>query len=139
VKRLKESGTPIHGIGFQMHVDPRRWPSPEEIHDNLQRFAALGLFVEITEMDVPVGEIAGTHAEKLERQKALTHDIVAACVSVEKCTGVTFWGVIDRYSWLADAKWGRLRGNLPHAPLPFDDGYRAKPMHAGIVDAFSGR
>jgi endo-1,4-beta-xylanase len=139
VKRLKESGVPIHGIGFQMHVDPRHWPSPDEIRENLQRFASLGLYVEITEMDVPVGEIAGSRAEKLERQKALTHDIVAACLAVEKCTGITFWGVVDKYSWLADPRWGQLRGNLPHDPLPFDDGYRAKPMHAGIVDALSGR
>jgi endo-1,4-beta-xylanase len=139
VKRLKESGVPIHGIGFQMHVDPRRWPTPADIRENFQRFAALGLFIEITEMDVPVGEMPGSRDDKLAHQKALTHDIVAACLSVEKCSGITVWGVVDKYSWLADPKWGKLRGSLPHDPLPFDDGYRAKPMHAGIADAFAGR
>jgi endo-1,4-beta-xylanase len=139
VKKLKESGVPIHGVGFQMHVDPRHWPSPAEIRQNLERFAALGLFIEITEMDVPVGEIAGTRDEKFERQKRLTHDIVAACLSVEKCSGVTLWGVVDQYSWLNDPKWGKMRGALPHLPLAFDDHYRAKPMHEAIVDAFAGR
>ena len=30
-KRLKEAGVPIHGVGFQMHVDPRHWPSADSI------------------------------------------------------------------------------------------------------------
>ena len=27
VKRMKDASVPIHGIGMQMHVDPRHWPS----------------------------------------------------------------------------------------------------------------
>ena len=29
VRRLKAAGVPIGGVGFQMHVDPRHWPSAE--------------------------------------------------------------------------------------------------------------
>ena len=54
-KRLKEAGVPITGVGFQMHVDPRHWPTADQIRTNLERYAALGLTIEITEMDVPVG------------------------------------------------------------------------------------
>lgn len=139
VKRLKEGGVPIHGVGLQMHVDPRHWPSPERIRANIQRFAALGVLVELTEMDVAVGEIPGSIDQKLDRQRTLTHDIVAACVAVEACSGITFWGLTDRYSWLNSPRWGALRGQLPHYPLPFDADYRAKPMIAGILDAYAGR
>ena len=135
VKRLKESGVPIQGIGFQMHVDPRHWPSAAEIRQTFERFAALGLAIEVTEMDVPIGEIPGTHDEKLERQKAMAHDIVAACVAVPQCTGITVWGVTDKYSWLASPEWGRLRGRLPHDPLPLDADYAPKPMYRGMADA----
>jgi len=105
----------------------------------MERYAALGLAVEITEMDVPVGEIAGTLEEKLRKQREITHDIVAACLAVERCSGITFWGLTDEYSWLADPQWGRLRGSPPHLPLPLAENYRPKPMYFGIVDALQGR
>jgi len=122
-----------------MHVDPRHWPTAADIQSNLERFAALGLLVEITEMDVPVGEIAGTTEEKLAAQKVMTHDIVKACMAIDRCSGVTFWGLTDKHSWLASPEWGRLRGRLPHHPLPLDGNYRPKPMYEGIVDALNGR
>jgi endo-1,4-beta-xylanase len=139
VQQLKAAGVPIGGVGFQMHVDPRHWPDAAAIRANFERFAALGLVVEITEMDVPAGEISGDRAHKLDEQKRLTHDIVAACVAVPACTGVTFWGLTDRYSWLNDPHWGALRGRGPHFPLPFDADYRPKPMAAAIADALGGR
>jgi endo-1,4-beta-xylanase len=139
VKRLKDAGVPIHGVGFQMHVDPRHWPSAGEIRQNFEGFAALGVLVEITEMDVPVGEIAGTLEQKLAAQKTLTHDIFAACVAVPQCSGITLWAFNDEHSWLASPKWGALRGKLPHYPLPFDAGYEPKPMYTGMVDALEGR
>jgi endo-1,4-beta-xylanase len=138
-KRLVEAGVPIHGIGMQMHVDPRSWPSADSIRRNMQRFAALGLAVEITEMDVPVGEIAGTREEKLKQQRVIAHDIVAACVAVERCAAITFWGLTDRNSWLATEEWGHIRGRLPHYPLLFDADYRPKPVIGGVLDALAGR
>jgi len=138
VRRLKAAGVPIGGVGFQMHVDPRHWPSAEIIRQGFERFAALGLAVEITEMDVPVGELHGNDAQRLEQQKRLTHDIVAACVAVPACSGVTFWGFTDRYSWLNAPQWARLFGRGPHRPLPFDGAYRPKPMAFGIAAALAG-
>jgi endo-1,4-beta-xylanase len=139
VKRLKDSGVPIHGIGFQMHVDPRRWPSGDAIRQNFERFAALGLLVEITEMDVPLGELPGSGDEKLQRQRAITQDIVAACMAVPQCSGITFWGVTDKYSWLNTPEWGPMRGRGPHDPLPLDADYAPKPMYLGALDALGSR
>jgi endo-1,4-beta-xylanase len=139
VKELKESGVPIHGIGFQMHVDPRRWPSSEVMERTFEKFAALGLFIELTELDVPVGEIPGTLEQKLAAQKELTRGIVRACLAVKACTGLTIWGLTDRHSWLATPEWAKLRGNGPHLALPFDEAYGAKPMHDGLLEAFAGR
>jgi endo-1,4-beta-xylanase len=136
-KRLKDAGVPIHGIGFQMHVDPRGWPSGAELQRNFERFAALGLAIEITEMDVPVGALPGDIDEKLRRQREITRDIVAACVAVDKCSGITFWGVTDNDSWLNSPRWGAMRGPGPHYPLPFNTNLQPKPMAAGILDGLA--
>jgi endo-1,4-beta-xylanase len=138
-RRLKDAGVPIAGVGFQMHLDPRHMPGADSVRRNMQRFADLGLAVEITEMDVPVGEIAGALDQKLERQRSIAHDVVAACVAVDGCTAVTFWGLTDGDSWLEDPHWGALRGRLPHHALLFDNAYQPKPIVLGVVDAFAGR
>lgn len=138
-KRLKEAGVPIHGIGMQMHLDGRHLFSAEALRRNIERYAALGLLVEFTEMDVPVGELPGSLEEKLKRQRTITHDIVAACVAVDKCTGVTLWGFNDADSWLSTPEWAGTRGNGPHYPLAFNASNQPKPMLAGILDAFAGR
>lgn len=138
-KRLKEAGVPITGVGFQMHVDPRQWPSAETIRHNMERYAALGLTIEFTEVDIPVGALPGDINEKLQKQKEITKSIVAACVAVDKCTGITFWGVSDTHSWLNSAEWGQLRGHGPHYPLPFNAELQPKPMVSGIIEALEKR
>jgi len=138
-KRLKEAGVPIDGVGFQMHVDPRRWPTPEAIRANIARYGALGLTVEFTEMDVPVGELPGDSHRKLELQQRIAHDIVATCVAEPACAAVTFWGLTDRDSWLNDPHWGKLRGQGPHRPLLYDAKMYPKPIVQGVLDAFAGR
>jgi endo-1,4-beta-xylanase len=138
-KRLKEAGVPITGIGFQMHVDPRHWPPVDAIRANIARYAALGLLVEFTEMDVPVGELPGSAEQKLDQQRVIAHDIVAACVAESACAAVTFWGLTDRDSWLNDPQWGKLRGSGPHRPLLFDAQLHPKPIVQGLLAAFAGR
>jgi len=105
----------------------------------MERYAGLGLRIEITEMDVPVGEIAGTMDDKLQRQRVIAHDIVAACVAVDGCAAITFWGLTDRDSWLEDPHWGALRGRGPHHALLFDNGYQPKPIALGVIDALARR
>jgi endo-1,4-beta-xylanase len=135
VKRLKDAHVPIHGMGFQMHLDPRRWPTPEVMQKTLERFADLGLDIELTELDIPVGEIPGTMEQKLVAQTELARGVVRACLAVPRCKGITFWGLTDRHSWLASPEWAHLRGKGPHLPLPFDENYRPKPMVNGILEA----
>ena len=53
VKRLRARGVPIDGIGFQTHTTTARG-LPESFSQNLQRFAALGLDVAVTEADVRI-------------------------------------------------------------------------------------
>ena len=84
----------------------------------MERVSALGLDVEITELDVEVGGSDGPAS----RQPAAYRAAVRACSAVPRCTGITVWGVTDAYSWLGADK----------RPLPFDADGRPKPA---IVEA----
>ena len=53
VKRLKEAGVPIHGVGLQGHWSINN-PSREELEKSIQMFSSLGLQVQVTELDVSV-------------------------------------------------------------------------------------
>jgi endo-1,4-beta-xylanase len=61
VKYLREQGAPIHGIGLQGHYNLTT-PTAAKIDETIQMFAALGLKVMITELDVEAirdGQVTG--------------------------------------------------------------------------------
>jgi endo-1,4-beta-xylanase len=132
VKALREKGVPIDGVGLQMHVDATSYPQPADMAANMDRLAALGLLVNISEMDVRIRNASGSTAQRLDLQKRVYHDIVAACVAEPRCHAVTFWGFTDKHTWI-DEFFGA------DDPLLFDADYRAKPGFFGVQDAFSGR
>ena len=114
VQGMLARGVPIHGVGLQMHTVPADAPSAVDIAANMQRLAALGLDVAITEMDVP------TCTGDLDAQGRRFHDIVAACVAQPACKAITVWGLTDKYSWRNGT------GCSAPRPLLFDDNYVAK-------------
>ena len=73
------------------------------VASNMHRLAALGLSVNISEMD---GRIRDRPAQtKLEMQRSVYRSAVGICVARPRCDGVTFWGFTDAYSWI-DAQFG---------------------------------
>ena len=126
VKRLLARGVPIDGIGFQTHTSTARG-LPQSFGQNLQRFAALGLDVAVTEADVriplPVTD------EKLATQAALYGDAIAACMSVQRCVSFTVWGVSDRYSWVPTMYAGM------GAACVLDSDLQPKPAYAALTAA----
>ena len=132
VRDLVAQGVPIGGVGLQMHLDAASRPSTADIARNIRRLAELGLLVNFSEMDVRVARVGGDLAARLEEQRRVYHDVIAACVAEPRCHAVTFWGFTDRHSWI-DAFYG------PDDPLLFDDSYRPKPSYFGTLDALRGR
>jgi endo-1,4-beta-xylanase len=132
LRDLLAQGVPVGGVGLQMHLDAARRPATADIARNLRRLAELGLLVNISEMDVRVAGVGGGRTARLEEQRRVYHDVVAACVAEARCHAITFWGFTDRHSWI-DAFFG------PDDPLLFDDAYLAKPAYFGTFDALQGR
>ena len=128
-------GVPIDAVGFQFHVSAYELASFDlreaEIRANVQRFAALGVAVHFTEVDVRIATLPGERAERLEYQSRVYQRLVEICRSEPGCTSVTMWGFADRYSWI-DAAVG------PDDPLLFDDELAAKPAYHGVLAGLGG-
>jgi len=133
VKKLLADDVPIHGVGLQMHLFAVEYPDPEDIAANVRRLAALGLKVNISEMDVRIKELPLAMSERLKMQRRIYHDVIAACIKEKGFTSITFWGFTDAHSWINEA------GQGPDYPLLFDENYQPKPAYWGVMDALLGR
>ncbi|MEV7175113.1 endo-1,4-beta-xylanase [Kitasatospora sp. NPDC093679] len=117
VKDFKQRGVPIDCVGFQSHFNSAS-PVPSDYRANLQRFADLGVDVQITELDI---EGSGS------AQAANYTNVVNACLAVTRCTGITVWGITDKYSWRSSG-----------TPLLFDGNYGKKAAYTAVLTALGG-
>ncbi len=131
VKGLVEDGVPIDGVGFQMHLSAESAPSVDEIVENFERFTALGLTVNISELDVQIARLPWDFQTSLAIQQQIYHRVVDACLRVAGCEAVTTWGLTDRYTWI-DGTFG------PDDPLQFGEDFSRKPAYFGMIDGFIG-
>ena len=127
LQELLNRSVPVHGIGFQMHLDLRNPPKPRKVAACLNWFADLGLEIHITEMDVAIPNPASKH--DLDKQADVYRGMLEACLSVERCTAFLTWGVTDRYSWIP--RFTPDRGTA----LLFDKDARAKPAYYAVKEA----
>ncbi|GAA4063986.1 non-reducing end alpha-L-arabinofuranosidase family hydrolase [Streptomyces shaanxiensis] len=113
VKDFKSRGVPIDCVGLQSHFGAGG--PPASFQTTLSKFAALGVDVQITELDIAqASTTAYTNAVK-------------ACMNVARCTGITVWGIRDSDSW-------RTGEN----PLLFDAGGNKKPAYGAVLTALGG-
>lgn len=127
LKGLLQRGVPVNGVGLQMHVSIDAYPDPQDVLANMKRLVALGLEVQITEMDVQIQHDHRPMEQRLEAQAQIYRDMLSACLAAKNCTAFAMWGFIDRYSWIP-----QFTGH-PDAPLIFDESYRPKPAYVALV------
>ena len=130
VQSLQKRGVPIHGVGLQMHIRLESPPPLRDLAANMNRLAALGLQVHITEMDVRLKGRATEEA--LAAQARVYRDTLGVCLSAQNCKAFVLWGFTDRHSWIPQffPGWG--------AALIFDESYRPKPAYTALIDALKG-
>jgi endo-1,4-beta-xylanase len=114
VRDFKQRGVPIDCVGFQSHFNSGS-PYNSNFRTTLQNFAALGVDVAITELDIQ-GASATTYA-------SVTKD----CLAVSRCLGITVWGVRDTDSWRSG-----------DTPLLFNGNGSKKPAYTAVLDALNG-
>lgn len=128
VQSFKASGVPIDCVGFQSHLIVGQVPS--DFQANLQRFASLGVDVQITELDIRMPTPPST--ANLNQQATDYSNVVKACLAVSRCNDMTVWGVDDGHSWVPQT--------FPNqgAALLFDANFQPKPAFNATLQALGG-
>ncbi|MEV6006940.1 endo-1,4-beta-xylanase [Streptomyces sp. NPDC051976] len=124
-KTLLAQGVPLGGIGFESHFIVGQVPS--DFQANMQRFAALGLDVAVTELDDRIQLPASNAA--LQQQATDYGNVVKDCLAVSRCVGISQWGVDDGNSWIPGTfpGWG--------AATMYDSTFQPKPAYAATATA----
>ncbi len=115
-------------IGFQSHFNLDG--VPPTMRANLERFAALGLDIAITEADVSLKD--DPSRKQLKAQGRVYAKLVKTCRAVPRCKALTVWGFTDRYSWIPDNQPGFGSATL------LDDELKAKPAYRAFAKALGG-
>ncbi|MFJ8593422.1 non-reducing end alpha-L-arabinofuranosidase family hydrolase [Streptomyces sp. NPDC093598] len=113
VRDFKARGVPIDCVGLQAHFGTGG--PPASFQTTLSNFAALGVDVQITELDIAQAPPTGYAST------------VRACMNVARCTGITVWGIRDSDSWRASEN-----------PLLFDRNGNKKPAYPPVLSALGG-
>ena len=134
VKKMKDAGVPIDGIGMQGHYNIY-FPSEEQLEKAIVRFKELVKHIHITELDIRMNQemggqlqfsrgenrpVAGYMNTMLTDQYSRVFKIFRKHKDVIDC--VTFWNLGDRDSWLG----------VNNHPLPFDENYKPKQAYYAI-------
>jgi endo-1,4-beta-xylanase len=141
LKKLKDAHVPLDGVGLQGHWSIQS-PSQEMLSSSIDRFASLGLKVQVTELDVSVYPDGGLGEKSAETGlpgfttglEELQADQYSKLFSVfrskgGKLNGITFWNLSDRYSWLDNFP---VRGRK-NFPLLFDRDLQPKKAYWKVV------
>lgn len=152
IKELQAQGIPIHGVGMQGHWN-LQWPSLQNIEQAITDFAALGIAVMITELDITVlpnpWDLVGADVNQqfensdfmnpypnflpdsvdillAKRYEDIFNIFITHQTSIER---VSFWGVNDGVSWLND--WP-IRGRTNY-PLLFNRNFKPKRAYKSVM------
>ena len=112
LKQLKDAKVPIDAVGLQGHWSLQE-PTEPELRAALDQYKALGLKIQITELDVSIypwekdrrakrpGE-SDAYTPELEQKQAAQYKMFFKVFRDYKdvLTGVTFWNISDKYTWL---------------------------------------
>ncbi|MGX7673693.1 non-reducing end alpha-L-arabinofuranosidase family hydrolase [Plantactinospora sp. DSM 117369] len=113
VRDFKQRGVPIDCVGFQTHFTGGS-SYPSNYRTTLSSFAALGVDVQVTELDI-------TNAD-VNQYRNTVND----CLAVARCTGITVWGIRDSDSWRSG-----------ESPLLFNSSGQKKPAYDAVLAALN--
>jgi endo-1,4-beta-xylanase len=142
VTALTAAGVPIHGIGLQGHWAINE-PSADQLDKTLSRFAATGLTLQVTELDISVypkehnareRKPEDTNTEYTDQKEQKQRDVYRTCFELfrkykNNISGITFWNISDRASWLDNFP---VRGRKDY-PLLFDKDLKPKKVYEDVV------
>ena len=134
VKKMKDAGVPIHGIGMQGHYNIYG-PSNEDIEAAIEKYATIVDHIHFTEVDIRINEEMGG---QLQFSRGQAGEVPAYVKTLQEAKyadlfkilrrhkdvvkNVTFWNLSDKDSWLG----------VNNYPLPIDKDYKPKNAYTLI-------
>jgi endo-1,4-beta-xylanase len=144
LKEMKDAGVPVDGVGMQAHWSKE--VTGEMLNTAINRFAALGLEVQMTELDVTTysnyhGEGGRNQVQETQPYSKEVEDLLANNYktyfevmhkNADKITSVTFWGLHDGMTWLNGFP---VRGRSDY-PLLFDREMKPKKAYYSVKSVY---
>lgn len=121
VKAAKARGVPIDGVGMQMHIDASRPPKKQDVIDNMNRFADIGVKVYVTEFDVNTNYVKASRTEKNQLESQITYDTARACIESNVCVSFNVFGLTAKNDLLKNITFAKSRDYM------FDSRFRPRP------------
>ncbi len=136
VKKMKDAGVPIDGIGMQSHYNIY-FPDEDQLEKAIVRFKEIVKHIHITELDLRMNNESGGQL-MFSRGEAKPMPAYMSTLQTDQYArlfkmfrkhadvidNVTFWNLGDKDSWLG----------VNNHPLPFDENYRPKACFRAIRD-----
>lgn len=145
IDELRSKDVPIHGLGFQMHLQIE---TPDSIiAQSLKKAAATGLQIHISELDIIFnkhndGEDGGKEqytelTEEMKMKQAEKYKklvmIYREHVPPDQQYGITFWDFNDRDTWI------RPFFKIMDWPTIFDENLDPKPAYHGFAEGLKSK
>ncbi len=133
LKRLKERGVPVDGVGLQTH-------HINTVHDvpamkrYMRAIGEMGYKTEITELDIRLLNFKKAK-NPYQAQGDQYYEITRVCLEEPSCQSLTIWGITDAANWMDQIppfKW-----KSPNAPYILDENLNKKPAYWGIHKALA--
>ena len=158
VKKLRAAKIPVHAVGSQEH-DKMDWPTVDQLDNTISELAALGVRVNITELDIDVLPSASDYRgadvtanfelneklnpyakglpDQMQQQLAKRYaELFKVFLKHQKSIDrVTFWCVTDGDSWLNG--WP-VKGRTSY-PLLFGRDGKPKPAFNAVIQTVKGK
>lgn len=127
IKKMKEKGIPIDGVGFQLHLAEDLNFDRSAIEANIRRYAEIGVDVSFTEIDVRIKNPFTDEARK--HQGEIYTALMEIAAAEPNVHSYLVWGTTDDKSWVPASfpSYGEA--------LLFTKEKKAKPFMNDIVKA----
>jgi GH35 family endo-1,4-beta-xylanase len=157
VSELVAQGVPIDGVGFEMHANyppmypNTAWETPRildlpaylnAVDASVKRYAALGLKVIFSEVDVPIylkdidTNAAAGQAElsrRIDYEAQIYGGLMQVALANPNVIAFNTWTFTDRYSYVSNP--AQVSDTLKDGyPDMFDESYQPKPAYYSVLD-----
>ena len=141
LKKLIDQKIPVQAVGLQAHWSLFE-PTQKELVATIERFASLGLKVQVTELDISVypwekskrdlrAGVSDKFTADMQQKQAAQYGMAFKEFRKYKkvISGITFWNISDQYSWLDEYP---VKGRKNY-PLLFDQQLQPKKAYWEVV------